>query len=194
LKEGDVILPNYFNKLVFLSVLTASAILCPIVSPCFAETLTKTLADGKELSWNTTNGLPDPAENEHAKIAMMQFSLDKAEGSDQFTMLSWEVGFNPKEAMIKTVKVTEIDGDREIFMLEDDNVNTESGFWGGKTTPVEISPENTPWLYTEGTTEKLFKFEFQTDKGEKSVLYQLALFPPEIKNKALFPIESGNRQ
>lgn len=164
---------------------TLAAVFFAGVFPCSGESITKALADGQILSWNLTDGMPDAAENKYFKIAAASFSLEKEEGAERYTMLSWELGFTVKAGVVKAVKIYEIDGDREVLMLEDDSANPADGFWEGKTTPAVISPESTSWLYAEGTTEKIFKFVIEMDSGETSLLYQLALFGPAVKISAL---------
>lgn len=141
------------------------------------------IADGETISLPVTDrGFP-PAENNNFKIEMAGFSVGPHPVNAAQMALSWGFAFTSKQnAPLESVLVEEVaSSGKAIPMVSEGSPSLDKGTWLGSVTPVVMSKENMPWLYTSESSIFVFRFTIKVRNAAPVVLYQPSAFSDQTK-------------
>ena len=124
--------------------------LCFAAATTFAKTKTFTILGDQKIEAEVQDGMPLPVEKDGIKVEGAGFMM--AEGK-----LVWGFNFTSQKP-ITSVRVEDVSGETPVLLVEDTAPTLKEGLWSGHGRPIVISRKESPWVFTRGTTTKVFRF------------------------------------
>jgi hypothetical protein len=88
----------------------------------------------------------------------------------------------PAGVTLKEVLIDDISDEQSAAGLVDDQKPWLDGnLWHGETKPVDVKDPSLAWAYTVTPSMRVYRFTITDTAGIKTVLYQVAGYPPYIK-------------
>ena len=146
---------------------------------------TRQLADGTQISFETRNGLPLPAENDWAAMKTGGLAMEQ-KNRDAEVIFKWRFALVFRTNGISSVMISDATGVPAKTWIQS---TSEKGFQPKSKTwffsSEKISPESPDlsWLSERATTEKFFKVVLQNSAGEERVLYQPVIYDGRAKQE-----------
>jgi hypothetical protein len=153
-------------------VTTPTAPPSPDMTPPFPGARQLTLGDGSVIWHRYQGGMPDPAENEWLRSEVVGFLLGPDGENDPQTYLTWLFGFELKKGELSAVKITDVTDSPFLLVVDDRQPVLEDGHWKGSATAIPATESGVPWLYTSGTTTRIFYYQVTLATGETVTFYQ----------------------
>lgn len=143
------------------------------------------LDGGKTASFPMVRGGALPAENEDYKIEEAGYfaeltpgSIEKSVTRQTFTL------FVKKGAILEYVRIEQVDttdGHLQL-VLQDDAPVLKDQRWFGRSKPIALNIDVSPWLYNTGNSTFLFKFTIKAKDSPAIVMYQPLFFSKAAKD------------
>lgn len=94
----------------------------------------------------------------------------------------YRFGFTaPPGAALHRVRVEDVSDERVILLLDDAAPALRDHQWSGATAPLAAADPRLAWLYHVVPSLRVFRFTLTGESGHVTELYQLAAYPPFIK-------------
>ncbi len=153
------------------------------------------IAGGKTLMLPVTDAGTVPAESPQIRIEDAGMLFVRSKDEWHTTAIVWQFGFENKAiGRIERVSVTRVAPDETASpVLVDDKVVVKGEHWTGSAKPVDAGPKASSWLYEEGQSIFVFRFDITPSKGEPVTLYQPVLYSAEAKTKLRDVLEQWRR-
>ena len=141
-------------------------------------------AGGKILMLPVTDAGAVPAETPEIRIEEAGLLLSRSKDEWQLPAVVWQFGFENKSlGRIESVSIERVAPDDPASpVLVDDHGVGNGQHWTGSAEPVAASPASSPWLYEEGDSIFVFRFDIIPTSGKKVTLYQPVWYSAKAKS------------
>ncbi len=141
---------------------------------------------GKTVNLPITNAGALPAENDYYKIEGAGFNASMKKGEPKESKLTWAFSFiSKKSGEIESVVVEQVTASGELELVVKDNSPTlKNTNWIGQSTPISMTKDLVPWLYSGSNSTFVFKFTIKAKDGSSIVMYQPSIISG--RSKAMF--------
>lgn len=97
--------------------------------------------------------------------------------------LRWQFGFRVKEPLkLQSVVVEEVSGTQPVLILKDLAPEVAGIEWTKHSGLTPAEPGTAPWFFDPGSTLRIFRFSIIAADGQRSTLYQAAMFDKKAKD------------
>jgi len=97
--------------------------------------------------------------------------------------LRWQFGFRVKQPLkLQSVVVEEVSGTQPVLILKDLAPEVAGIEWTKQSGLTAAEPGTVPWFFDPGSTLRIFRFSITEADGQRSTLYQAALFDKKAKD------------
>jgi len=129
---------------------------------------------GKTVNLPVTRAGALPAENENYKIEGAGFFSSLEKGSPSESKLTWAFSFVSKKSdELDSVVVEQVTDSGGLELVVKDNFPAlKNKNWVGRSTPVSMTKDLSPWLYSSSDSTFVFKFTIKAKDGSSIVMYQ----------------------
>lgn len=148
---------------------------------------------GKTVSLPVTRAGALPAENSDYKIEGAGFSAALEKGKPNESKLTWGFSFvSKKAAELDSVVVEQVTAAGELELVVKDNAPIlKRNNWVGRSAPVSMAKDVSPWLYSGDDSTFVFKFTIRAKDGNSIEMYQPSIIASRLKSVYL-QVLSGN--
>ena len=143
------------------------------------------IAGGKTLMLPVTDAGMVPAETAEIRIEEAGLLITRSKDEWQPAKIVWQFGFeNRSLGRIESVTIERVAPDaRATLVLVDGDLAVANGVhWTGSADALEASPKGSPWLYEEGPSIFVFRFDIKPTSGKQVTLYQPVWYSAKAKS------------
>lgn len=161
-------------------------------SPAWAETTSRTVqtAIGESFRHTYEDGVPVLVKNSHIVVELAGYQLSESSPG----VVSWRWSFTLLLGDKPPVSIAVSDVSKphsKLLVSQDAGVFTRSR-WFGRSEQFLPTPENLPWLYDSGSTQRVFRLDMMLSDGSHKVVYQPTLYTDDSKRKIRRLIKQGS--
>jgi hypothetical protein len=145
-----------------------------------ATTVSVQVAGGQRISFERVGTSFGRAENSRFVITESGLTTYREGGKNY---LRWQFGFRVKQpTKLQSVVVEEVSGAQPVLILKDLAPVITGIEWTKRSGLTRVEQGAVPWFFDPGSTLRIFRFSINEAGGERSTLYQAALFDKKAKD------------
>lgn len=97
--------------------------------------------------------------------------------------LRWQFSFRVKQpTKLQSVTIEEVSGLQPVLIVKDLAPKVTGFEWTKRSGLIQVAQSSVPWFFDPGSTLRIFRFSIDEVGGERSTLYQAALFDKNAKD------------